>query len=256
MNRLHYGHERFFRLLLDDQCPIPLTLLVARVKEEPACPSCDCSLLAEIQSQGVMEVGLHVHPALSRFPYERQRRIISDEWNRMVEGTGIMPKTFSGGHWCINANTLKIVRQLGMVVDASVVPGCGVMAYNGARLRYSDNFTEPYWVSTEQLDAADPASDLLEMPVSIRPRSSIVDLTTTGFWDILDFFSTMARQKRDRHYLHMTFHSYDVLMPDGKMNFFYDKIKYAVDRLNGIFNEVNLRTCWSCYLQMNRERAL
>lgn len=250
----HHGHERFFRLLLEDKQPLPFTLLIARVKEEPSCLACDRTLLAEIRDQGIMEVGLHVHPALSRFPFKQQLRIISEEWKRMVGETGIVPKTFSGGHWCIDTNTLNIVRRLGMIIDASVAPGCGVMACNGARLRYSDRLTEPYWVSAEHIDVADPASNLLEMPVSVRSKSKIIDLTATPLWDILDHFESMARFSKDHHYLHMTFHSYDVLMPDGRVNFFYDKIKHAVNRLNDFFDEVNFCTCSNCYVRMNRER--
>lgn len=243
----HLGHLKFFKLLLNDKCKIPMTLLIERVKEKEDCPYCDKSLLDEINEQGIMEIGLHVHPALSRFSYERQSSIIRREYNIFVDSTGIVPSSFSGGHWCINLDTLNIIRKLNMKVDASVAPGCSVYSCHGTVVKYPNTLTDPYWISFESMGKEDPDSPLLEIPVSTNLDGRIMDLYSIDLWDLLTSIYIKNFSRSGTDYLHMTFHSYDVLFPDGSRNFFYDKIMFLCEKLYDLYDKVNFMTCSQYY---------
>lgn len=252
----HEGHRAFFELLLERGYPLPLTLLIARDKDEDGCPACDRGPLHRLLEKGDVEIGLHVHPALSRFPPAEQRRIIEMEHRRLVKGVGVVPRTFSGGHWCINAATLRIVKDLGMEVDASVVPGCRVGATNGALARFSPARRSPYWVSSQDIDSEDRADGLLEMPVSVTDDGAIMDLSSAGLWEMMDYAFGMALHENPRHYLHLTFHSYDLLLPGGDTTFIYDKLLLFHERLNEAFDEVRGYTCSQYYDDKYKEDAL
>lgn len=249
----HVGHDNFFRYLIDKQCRIPLTLLIERVKEKAGCPGCDRAIINELQSMGVMEIGLHVHPALGRFSHRKQKMIIEEEYKRFVDGTGIIPKSFSGGHWCINADSIRIIRKLNLCVDASMIPGCLALSTNGAAIKYPDRFLEPFWISDEGFDVEDKCGRLLEMPITINYNGRIMDVTTSFLWDILTtihFKSLDSRESRD--YIHMTFHSYDLVNPDGKPNYIYDKIMMICDRIRDSYADVRFMTCNNYYKSKSR----
>lgn len=250
---VHKGHTEFYKVLLKRAFPFPLTLLHCRVKEAPTCPSCDRQLLQEIQKQTNMEIGLHVHPALSRFTYRRQKSLITEEHRRFVEETGITPKTFSGGHWCINTDTLNIVKALGMVVDASVVPGLRVFSCNGTIIQYPQKPEKPYWVSMKNLTKQSTKKELLEMPVTLTADNGIMDTTTVPTWTILKTYKQLSEQGHPA-YLHMTFHSYDILFPNGNTNFFLDKLSFLCETLHRRFHSVRFMTCYEYYLKQKGEK--
>ncbi|MBF0104053.1 MAG: hypothetical protein HQM16_01890 [Deltaproteobacteria bacterium] len=246
----HIGHTKFFRLLLDTKARIPFTLLIARVKEDERCLACDKEILEEILSTTNMEVGLHIHPSLAAYPYKRQKKIILREYKRFIMETGMTPRTFSGGHWCVNNDTLKIIRELGIAVDASVVPGCVVTANNGAIVKHGDSKREPYWVSESDLWTASPNGVLLETPVSIDGEGRILDLCLMPLWDIRKHLCDLSRSDTCRAYLHMTFHSYDVFSAGSERNFIYGKILHVCDLVYSEFKKVNFVTCFDYYSHM------
>lgn len=245
----HIGHSGFFKLLLDESCRIPMTLLISRVKETDKCPYMDADVLNEIAAIGTMEIGLHVHPALSKHSFDEQRRIIEQEYFLFYNSTGIIPKSFSGGHWCINTDTLKIANSLGLLVDASVVPGCTVISNNGAIVKYSKRISTPYWTSLDNLNRKSKHNIMLEVPVTTNHNGKIMDINMMSTSEILDSFEHIENTM-DMPFLHMTFHSYDVMFPNGDKNYIYDKIAVICDRLNSYFSQVNYFTCYQYYKKM------
>lgn len=254
-NDCHKGHTDFFNLLVNQKKQIPLTLLLCRDKDTETCFNCDRQLIDELNSIGVVEFGLHVHPSLSRFSYSKQKKIITNEYLKLIKSTGITPKSFSGGHWCINSDTIHIINDLGILIDASIVPGCRVHSCIGTVVQHSSKFKLPYWVSPDNIATEDIDSSLLEMPISIDSKNRILDITTTPTWNILNHLESLSQEKKKRHYLHMTFHSYDVLFPDGQPNYIYEKILYIYERLNDYFDEVSPLTCYEFYKNHHKERA-
>ena len=242
----HYGHSGFFKFLNNSNCPAHLTLLLQRIKEEKNCFRCDRGIVSELANFDNIEFGLHVHPALSLFNYEEQYEIINKEYNHFVDDIGIVPRSFSGGHWCINANTIEIIRGLGILVDASVAPGCIVSSNNGVVMRHSNQHLSPYWASNYNINEKDDSSNFLEMPISICSNRGIMDVYKLFPKDILNTIYDYSLSS-ERSYLHMTFHSYDIFSSDGKVNFIYDKLLMILEKLNYCFDEVNYLTCSQYY---------
>lgn len=252
----HWGHMLFFEHLLKKNPPFPLTLLVTRDRTHKQCLSCDVDLLRELHSQEIMEIGLHVHPSLSRFTSEKQKKIIVNEWKHFVNVLGIKPKSFSGGHWCVNIDTLNIVKKLGFVIDASIVPGCVVFSTNGTFVRHSHNFFEPYWVSLTRIDCGDLSSGMLEMPVSIDNNSRIQDIAARELWEIKAHIINLANNRKPNNYMHMTFHSYDLFHSSGRRNYLCDKMMIIMDLLLGYFDRVNATTCYNYFKKKVKEDGL
>jgi len=245
---LHLGHIKFFELLLKKECKVPMTLLIERSKDVSSCYADDKPFIDEIRKQNIMEVGLHIHPALSRYTYDEQKQRITDEHNLFTDAFGFAPKSFSGGHWCINNDTVKVISELGIVTDASVVPGCTVAAHNGTIVKYSDKFIKPYWICDNNLSKEAPISNILELPVSVVEDGQLVDIGRAETKVILDALYKMSLSNLVSSYLHMTFHSYDLLFANGKHNYMYDKILLIADSLRYCFDEVNFYTCYNYYL--------
>jgi hypothetical protein len=251
----HIGHIKFYQLLLKKNCKLPLTLLLERSKEVNSCFATDKSLVNELKSRGIVEFGLHVHPALSRFSYEDQKRIITNEYDLFTNTLGFAPKSFSGGNWCINNNTIKIISELGVVTDASVAPGCTVASHNGSIVKFSDRLRMPYWISDHDLRKEAVESNMLELPVSVLQRGGIADMGRAKTKTILDHLHAMSQSENGNLYFHLTYHSYDLFFANGKRNYMYDKLLLIEDCLHYCFDKVIFYTCHDYYLLKKGEKG-
>ncbi|MEM2954740.1 MAG: hypothetical protein QW625_02215 [Candidatus Nanoarchaeia archaeon] len=80
------------------------------------------------------ELGIHVHFTRNgKFDASRenQERLLKNAHNKFVEAFGFEPKSFVGGWWYSDYNTLRILRKLKFKVDASPLP-----LYKEMRIRW------------------------------------------------------------------------------------------------------------------------
>jgi hypothetical protein len=78
---------------------------------------------------------------------------------------GYPPRSFRAGRYGMSDDTLGSLAKLGYLVDSSVTPGLR-WRYAEGELDYRNETTAPHWVDA-------PAGRILELPVSVWPRSAL-----------------------------------------------------------------------------------
>jgi hypothetical protein len=146
----------------------------------------------QILRDGTGEIGLHIHPwnsppfqsmdeggnAHHHYIYDFPPEIMHSKLDHL---TGILSDVFEiqpvshrAGKWGFDAETARILIDLGYLVDCSVTPGVSWKKYKGAPNGnggpiYYDFPLSPYFLDPKNIQL-EGASPLLEVPVTIRPR--------------------------------------------------------------------------------------
>jgi len=108
------------------------------VSHEVASDESSVEIIAEWQDRGVAEIGAHLHPWTAppidekkdtdlRFPSELSDEELKNKLRTLTEviknNFSVSPTSYRAGRWGIDERQLRIISDLGYVVDSSVTPG-------------------------------------------------------------------------------------------------------------------------------------
>lgn len=133
---------------------------------------------------GSAELGTHLHgeyaepwafePDVTRvfqrdYPEELERQKLTFLTDQFVSAFGYRPTSFRAGRFGLGPASLGILESLGYAVDSSVTPYIDWSSAGAADLSFHGAPTQPYRPAL-RLPARRGLADILEVPVTIRPR--------------------------------------------------------------------------------------
>jgi hypothetical protein len=137
-------------------------------------------LFRSIQETDRCEVGAHLHPwcappfveelsqrnsFLCNLPEELQREKLWGLTDRIAARIGRTPTSFRAGRYGLGLAGARILKDLGFVVDSSVIPFSEFTGEGGPDFRSAPFL--PYLIGEDGLALPDPRGFLLEVPVSV-----------------------------------------------------------------------------------------
>ncbi len=162
----------------------PTYLVTSSVAKSDVCVHC----LKQYMNSGNAEIGAHLHPwetkpyyfgentAVSHafpneFSYDELFGKIKNLTREIETSFGVRPKSYRAGRFGICLNQIRILEQLGYLVDCSITPNISWASASGFRRGSSgpvfDNVVEyPYFIGRDNL-LLPGDNGLLEMPVTI-----------------------------------------------------------------------------------------
>lgn len=169
------GVERFQSLC--DRFGIRPTYLV----DAPVVQDDDAAnLLRGFQDKGLAEIGAHLHPwcnppcreevsactsYLCNLPEPLQRDKLIWLTEAIEKRFGRRPTSFRAGRYGLDIVGAKILRELGYLVDSSVIPFTDYSTDGGPNFQHAPH--TPYFVNGDDLCIACPSGTLLEVPISV-----------------------------------------------------------------------------------------
>jgi hypothetical protein len=136
------------------------------------------------------ELGVHSHFVRSHkidFSYENQKRMIKNTKKKFISSFGIKPRSFVGGWWHSDNNTLKILEEEGFLVDASPMP-----LYKEIRRRWiCGKIPTPFKIKAcdwSDFKERTPVffGKILRIPNAVDPNSDKFFINKTISLDLLD----------------------------------------------------------------------
>jgi len=137
-------------------------------------------LLRGFQDSGRAEIGAHLHPwcnppheeplntrnsYMCNLPEALQRAKLTWLTERIERRFGRRPTSFRAGRYGLDIVGARILRELGYLVDSSVIPFTDYSADGGPNFEHAPHL--PYFVGDEDLCAPCGSGVLLEAPVSV-----------------------------------------------------------------------------------------
>jgi len=138
------------------------------------------AVLRTIQDDDRAEIGAHVHPwcnppyeeeingrnsYLCNLPESLQRAKLTWITERIEERFGRRPTSFRAGRYGLDIVGARILRELGYLVDSSVIPFTDYSADGGPNFERAPH--TPYFIDGDDLCCPSDSGFLLEVPVSV-----------------------------------------------------------------------------------------
>ncbi|MEO8362149.1 MAG: hypothetical protein ABI672_19125 [Vicinamibacteria bacterium] len=135
------------------------------------------SILRDLAATGTCEIGAHLHPwssppyreedLIGRYPSQLDDALLATQLKELTEAIetslGVRPVSYRAGRHGFDTRSLKILADLGYVVDTSVDPLFNERRKGGPS--FAGAPVAPYWPSLSDVREAG-ASKVLEIPVS------------------------------------------------------------------------------------------
>ena len=170
------GRIPLLQRLFEQNGFVPTYVITAPVAEDPVA----IEVLAPIVARGACEIGVHCHPwntppfveertprnsMLCNLPSGLQVEKLGNLIGSISANYGVTPRSFRAGRWGFSAEVGRNLTSVGIIVDSSITPYVSWAAQHGPD--FDRSYPETYRVSGEDLTVVDPASDLVEVPVTI-----------------------------------------------------------------------------------------
>ena len=151
-------------------------------------------ILKEFQDNHQAEIGMHLHPWVNP-PYEEERTVANSfpsnlppelQFKKMKlltdvisEAVGQRPVTYRAGRYGFNESSVKILEELGYLVDTSVVP------FRERKQAFEPTFgwlpnTEPYFLNPDNIKEKGD-SKLLEVPLTVGFSKKIPQILAKNY---------------------------------------------------------------------------
>jgi len=137
-------------------------------------------MLGDFQETGRCEVGAHLHPwcappleespgaensFMCNLPERLQREKLTRLTDEIERRFGRRPTSFRAGRYGLDAVGARVLKELGYVVDSSVISFLDYSSQGGPDFRRAPY--RPYRIGGDDLTVEDPAGTVLEVPVSV-----------------------------------------------------------------------------------------
>ena len=150
------------------------------------------AFVRDVIRRGAGEIGCHIHPWNSPpfdgrgklrdhvYLYELPTEVIHEKLElltrRLADVAEQVPISHRAGRWGLDERVVRVLVDLGYLVDCSVTPGMSWKRYKGASNGkggpdYWGFPARPYFVDPNDIRRAGP-SPLLEVPVTVKPNYS------------------------------------------------------------------------------------
>lgn len=233
--------------------------------------------LKDFQNNDGAEIGMHLHPWVnppyeeerttansfpSNLPPELQHKKMELLTNVIADATGQRPVTYRAGRYGFNESSVKVLEELGYLVDTSVVP------FREGKKDFEPTFgwlpqTEPYFINPKNIKEAG-GSKLLEVPLTVGFSKKVPQLLAkhyTGLPNIglrrmlkkvldIDLYWLRPSYANIRQmiqlseaqiaggatYLNMMFHSNELMPGGSKYNTTQEDVAIYIKRLDDYFS--------------------
>ncbi|MDE2630852.1 MAG: hypothetical protein KGM97_07665, partial [Alphaproteobacteria bacterium] len=146
---------------------------------------------------GDAELGTHLHGEFAEpgafepdatsvfqchYDRETERRKLEYLTKLFRSSFGRQPRSFRAGRFGIGGHSLRLLQDLGYIVDSSVTPNMDWSGAGAPEASFRQAPTQPYWPVLDNPErASEQAGALLEVPVTIRP-SRLAGIPLIGGW--------------------------------------------------------------------------
>lgn len=179
----HFAHLYNFHTAMTNRGAKPVYLTTSEVAQSKEA----ARVMDAILSTGKAELGAHYHSWTRDWPFEMpplgkpplqamahqlgqplEEKMLSYTCNALEKSFGVRPRSYRGGRWSFNQDSLVSLRNSGILVDTTVTPGRTWQDPTHPLLDgpdYRKHPRHPYYLRVGSSEPFAESGDILELPV-------------------------------------------------------------------------------------------